>query len=232
MTPHPLEDPLEDLGRTATEERNVADMIDMDGVLGRLAADRPIFHSEADFQHALAWRIQSAYSEAHIRLETRPERGIHLDLLVGLPEGRTAIELKYLAARFVGVVGVEQYELPNRGAHAISRYDFVKDVSRIERCIRSGYADRGWAVALSNDQSYWTVGSKANPVDAAFRLHDGRVLSGLLSWGIDVGAGTTRGREAALAVSGSYSCKWRSYSDVATPNKRTAFRYLALSVVP
>lgn len=26
--------------------------------LGRLAARRPVFHSEADFQHALAWQLQ------------------------------------------------------------------------------------------------------------------------------------------------------------------------------
>jgi hypothetical protein len=207
-------------------------MIDMDGVLGRLAVDRPLFHSESDFQHALAWRIQSEHPEARIRLETRPERGIHLDLLVGLQKEQTAIELKYLAARFAGVVDGEQYELPNRGAHAISRYDFVKDVSRLERCIRRGYADHGWAVALSNDQGYWTVGSKVNPVDAAFRLHDGRILNGLLSWGVVAGAGTTRARDTALAVSGSYSCRWRSYSTIAGPNGKTVFRYLALSMAP
>lgn len=211
---------------------NVARMIDMEGVLDRLAGIRPIFHSEADFQHALAWQIKAEYPEARVRLETRPERGIHLDLFVGLSGCRTAIELKYLAARFVGVVGDEQYELPNRGAHAISRYDFVRDVSRTEQCVRNGYADRGWAIALSNDPSYWTRGRKANPVDEAFRLHDGRILNGLLSWGPNVGAGTTRGRETAIKVSGSFSCRWRSYSEVAPPSRTTVFRYLALSVAP
>ena len=36
-----------------------------------LAAKRPIFHSEADFQHALAWEVQLAHPNAGIRLEKR-----------------------------------------------------------------------------------------------------------------------------------------------------------------
>lgn len=205
-------------------------MLDIHGVLERLAVERPVFHSEADFQHALAWRIQLEHPAAQIRLETRPERGIRLDLLVGLPEGRTAIELKYLIARFAGTVNGESYDLPNQGADDISRYDFIKDVSRVETFIRNGYADGGWAVALSNDQGYWGMGRKADPVDTAFRLHEGRTLNGMLSWGPNAGAGTTRSRETGLDLSGSYTCSWRPYSDITTETKKVAFRYLAVSV--
>ena len=35
---------------------------DVLGVLPVLAAERPVFHSEADFQHALAWALQRGYS--------------------------------------------------------------------------------------------------------------------------------------------------------------------------
>ena len=69
-----------------------------------LATRRPLFHSEADFQHALVWTIQQHHPEAGIRLETRPERGIRLDILVRMPEERIAIELKYLIARFDGTI--------------------------------------------------------------------------------------------------------------------------------
>lgn len=60
------------------------------------------FHSEADFQHSLAWHIQREHPDAAIRLETRPERGIRLDVLVDHAGERTAVELKYLSARFLG----------------------------------------------------------------------------------------------------------------------------------
>ncbi len=55
--------------------------LDIHGALGRLSAVRPIFHSEADFQHALAWTIQLQHPDATIRLEIRPER-----VAVGLPK--------------------------------------------------------------------------------------------------------------------------------------------------
>lgn len=41
-------------------------------VMGDLAGLRPVFHSEADFQLALAWQVQHADPHATVRLETRP----------------------------------------------------------------------------------------------------------------------------------------------------------------
>ncbi|MBS3763395.1 MAG: hypothetical protein KGZ25_08855, partial [Planctomycetes bacterium] len=45
----------------------------MKEVLGELATERRIFHSEADFQHALAWKIREELEkrdkEFRIRLE-------------------------------------------------------------------------------------------------------------------------------------------------------------------
>ncbi len=38
-------------------------------LMADLAAHRPIFHSEADFQHALAWQIHEAMPDCEIRLE-------------------------------------------------------------------------------------------------------------------------------------------------------------------
>ena len=45
---------------------------------------RPIFHSEADFQFALAWEIQSAYPRAQVRLEVCPrgQPAMHVDILM------------------------------------------------------------------------------------------------------------------------------------------------------
>lgn len=67
-------------------------------VLERLASVRPIFHSEADFQHALAWQVQLEVPTAAIRLETRPfaDRRMYLDLAVNVDGHRVAIELKHL----------------------------------------------------------------------------------------------------------------------------------------
>lgn len=207
--------------------------LDLYGLLEHLASTRPIFHSEADFQHALAWQIQVENPAARVRLETRPQRGIHLDLFVRLSDERIAIELKYLVARFEGVVGGEVFDLPNQGAHDISRHDVVKDVVRVERLLATGLADSGWVIALSNDSNYWRPGTKVDPIDAMFRLHDGKSLSGVLQWNPRAGEGTTRGRDQPLPLQNVYTCGWSEYATVISAAGRAVpFRHLAFAVVP
>ena len=206
--------------------------LDMDPLLSALSADRPVFHSEADFQHALAWTIQSRYPDAHIRLETRPKRGIHLDLLAVLDGHRCAVELKYLPARLDQTINGEHFDLPNRGAHDLSRYDFCKDLWRLETMIADGYADSGWAVALTNDGAYWRPGTSRDPIDLAFRLHEGRLITGDLAWHQRTG-GTSKGREAVLSLRGRYECRWSPFSTIARASGRPVeFRYLAVVVPP
>ena len=205
--------------------------LDMPRTLRQLATQRPIFHSERDLQHALAWEIQRQHPEARLRLEPRPRRGIHLDLLVCLGERRTAVELKYLAAAFLGTCDDEAYDLPNRGAQDISRYDVVKDIVRIEALLADGYVDDGYVVALTNDGSYWRPNRRTDTVDNAFRVHDGRRLHGTLAWSPLAGNGTTRGRETPLALAGRYDCRWQDYSRISNTNGQLVeFRYLLLGV--
>lgn len=205
--------------------------LDLLAVLDRLATRRPIFHSEADFQHALAWQVQVEHPDAQVRLEVRPTRGQHLDLLAYLGDERVAVELKYLPARFAGNVGGERFDLPNRAAHDISRHDVVKDVVRVEQAIASGIATSGWVITLTNDRAYRRPGTKAEPIDAAFRLHDGRILEGTLGWGTLAGTGTTSKRDRPLALMGRHECRWRDYSQVTDESGRTAtFAHLAFRV--
>jgi hypothetical protein len=46
-------------------------VVDLRDTLALLSQQRPIFHSEADFQHALAWRFHQTDETARIRLEYR-----------------------------------------------------------------------------------------------------------------------------------------------------------------
>ncbi|TQM08962.1 hypothetical protein [Pseudonocardia kunmingensis] len=153
---------------------------DVGAVMTALAEHRPVFHSEADFQHALAWQLQKADPAARIRLETRPGRGTRLDVLVTSDGIRTAIELKYLVRRFQGVLDGEQFDLPDQSAHDISHYDVIKDVARTESFVAEGFADIGLVVVLTNDPAYWRAGRATETIDAQLRLHEGRVLEGAL----------------------------------------------------
>lgn len=86
----------------------------LDTILREMAIHRPVFHSEADFQLEFGWHLRVADPASVVRLETRPTRNAHLDVLVSRPDlGRsTAVELKYLTARFSETVDSELFELP------------------------------------------------------------------------------------------------------------------------
>lgn len=204
---------------------------DVGAAMTALAEDRPVFHSEADFQHALAWQLQKADPAARIRLETRPRRGIRLDVLVSSDGIRTAIELKYLVRRFQGEVDGDQFDLPDQSAHDIGRYDVIKDVVRTESFVAEGIAETGRVLVLTNDPAYWRPGRATETINAHLRLHEGRVLEGALGWGARAGSGTTKGREDSLVLQGRYDCRWQDYSLVRDSMGRDhQWRFLDLRV--
>jgi hypothetical protein len=197
--------------------------------LGRLATRRPVFHSEADFQHALAWQLQLDHPDARIRLETRPLPGhaVFLDLAVSVDGVRTAIELKYLVKALVTEVDGEHFELRAQSAHDVRRYDVVKDLRRLEEVVSAGAADVGVMAAITNDPAYWVPG-RAGTIDAAFRLHEGAVLAGSVGWAEHAGPGTTAKRTEMLSLVGSYAIEWTAFSD--TGDRAGQFRKLVVEV--
>src|SRR3954470_21617759 len=130
--------------------------------LVRLAHERPIFHSEAEFQHSLPWQIQLDQLAANIRLErlmsTTPR--LELDLLIELAGRTLAVELKYPRAALTIELGDEAYDL-RLGAPDVESYAVVKDVWRLERLVREGVADEGCALTLSNHRGLWEPSSRA-----------------------------------------------------------------------
>lgn len=98
------------------------------------AADRPVFHSEADLQHHLAWIIRELDPDVQVRLETRPlpARRMAMDLLLlhrGTGE-RVGVELKYPTRGLVTTWADEAFTLLDQSAQDITRYDICKDVRR------------------------------------------------------------------------------------------------------
>jgi len=212
----------------------MAGSVELDVLIPRLGQKRPVFHSEADFQHALAWEAHQIDPELQIRLETHPEPNVRLDLLLTHPDLRayTVVEPKYLTALWSGLVNGEQFALKNQGAQDVRAYDIVKDIGRLERFVAGKPGWNGTFIAISNDPAYWrpvTHGRATNA--AAFRLYEGITLSGTRSSGPNTRAGTMRNREAPIELRGVHRLRWRDYSRVdATPSG--AFRLMALEVRP
>lgn len=207
-------------------------MLNIHEVMTELAKTRPIFHSEADFQFALAWQIREMMPDSQIRLEFKPFPSERLYLDIWIFNQETAIELKYLSRKIESKHNGERFTLKEQGAQDIIRYDFLKDVARVESTVQSSVAKRGFAILLTNDPLYWDRRRlrKANPVDADFHVYDGRVVSGELAWSDSAGEGTTKGRKEPINLISSHSLRWRDYSEVPGTGNFPQFRYLAVGI--
>lgn len=203
----------------------VAGRLSVHQVMRALSGLRPVFHSEADLQHAFGRMLWEVDSAIHTRLEARQgENREYLDLLAIGPEAQTAIEFKYWTRDWVGTVGPgeEEYSLRNHSATDLARRNFVFDIERLER-FAARPATNGLAVMLTNEPSLWSPPRSQRPTrDRDFRLHENRVLSGTLLWGDgDYPLNTRR-------LSREYPLRWRDYSDL--PGAGGKFRYLAVEI--
>lgn len=205
-------------------------MIKVADVLAELVARRPVFHSEADFQHAFAWAIHRRLPDAQVRLEFpfSPERGQwHLDVWVEQESAALAAELKYKTRGLSVQVHGERFSLKDQSAQDLGRYDFLKDIQRLEQVISDRKDVTGYAILLTNDSAYWKSPRDSRTLDADYRLHEGRVLQGVLSWGQGASAGTVRGREDPVHLRGTYTVHWEDYS---RPSAQSYGRFRSLVV--
>lgn len=208
---------------------------DIHRVLDRLAKERPVFHSEADFRFALAWQIEKMKPNAGVRLEWPFSLdGANRYLDIWLRTLGIAIELKYRTRRFSIEHGGERFSLKNKMAHNYGRYGFIEDIRRIEKIAadrrtgdRSEFS-HGYAVLLANDPLYWKVGGEGTN-DEQFRIHEGRLLTGTMAWTKGPSNGMTQNHKHPITLSGSYELHWRQYSRLPTENGE--FRYLAVKIV-
>ncbi len=207
----------------------------VDALMHRLSesSDHRIFNSEADFQFSLAWAIKEKYPKFEVRLEevfnSRPDQ--HVDIVLHSGKYIIPIELKYCTKPLPknntsGVV------LKNQGAEDLRRYDFIKDISRIEQLRDDPDPEYdfmcGYAIFLTNSNHYWSARkSWEDCIDQAFRIHqDKGTLGGNdLHWDNDASAGTMKGRETPLSTD-VYKIDWKHYLNDPDPE----FQYLSIRV--
>ena len=208
-------------------------MLELADLLAHLSQRRPVFHSEADLQHALAWEIHTHHPAANIRLEYRPANvnaRMYVDIWARFPNGTTAaIELKYKTRRFCDDHGEEAFRLLDQSAQDNGRYDFLRDIARLEEIAAAARAVRGTALILTNDPIYWTAPAprRIQTADAAFRIHEGRTLEGELAWL----ARALPPREAPIRLAASYRLAWSAYSQLPAGEGGREFRFLLVNVV-
>jgi len=191
----------------------------------RLREDRQLFHNEADFQHALAWEIHTQHKNFKVRLEKK-EEGRNFDIIVN---DKTAIELKYKTLEIAPkkkamFIKNESYVLMNQGAQDHGRYDFIKDLTRLEWFVKKRNGS-GFAIFLTNDHLYWAKRNK-DTIDKAFNI-DKSIERGVHGWN-GGSKGTTQGRNQ-LRLEHGYKIKWEPYSNIQCERNKE-LRYLLVEV--
>ncbi len=202
--------------------------INIHAAMEALRLKRPIFHSEKDFQFAIALELQRAYPDANIRLE-RPfpmERAVHIDILIQWNGLWFPIELKYEKRPLKITVDGEDYRLPG-GAHDIDMYDCVKDIYRLEHLIQTHDAfGTGYALWLSNDMAYWDTSYQATYYKA-FHAPHGATLTGELTYERPP-KGNLKGYDVPLRLHGNYPITWNDYSSL--EGRNGSFKYALIEV--
>ncbi|GMA91949.1 hypothetical protein GCM10025869_24780 [Homoserinibacter gongjuensis] len=170
------------------------------------------------------------YPEAQIRLEVPLSPREYADIVVvGPDDSAVVIELKYLTRKWSGPVAGEQFALKNHSALDLRRYDVMKDIRRVEQFIAERPGWSGYVVTLANDAGYWTPprGERVSN-DSEFRIHDGVVINpGPRGWASKTAS--TRKREAAIHIGGTYALRWADYTTL-DASIAGAFRYLIVPV--
>lgn len=210
-------------------------MIDIVKIMQELSKTRPVFHSEADFQHALAWEMHKVMSDSNIRLEYpfSGKRTYHLDIFASGNNARIAVELKYKTILSFILTGEGAYYLKGHLAQDQGRYDFWRDVRRLEEVVSARDKCSGYSVLLTNDSSYWNPSNRGVTACDDFRLSEGREVSGILRWGENAADGTTRNRKTPISIAGTYTCDWNDYSEFQKEDYVQGglrFRYLVIEI--
>jgi len=214
--------------------------IEIKDVLETLSRERPIFHSEMDFQFALAWKIKSLYPEVEVRLE-KPLMGAinsteHIDIFLINSEINIGIELKYIKAGFSVQMGRDSYTMKTHGANDIRCFDVLKDIQRLENFKKNKDISAGYSIVLTNVVSLWKPkrSKKENFYDE-FRIYDGRIAKGTINWKPGTGEGTKKYHPGPIKLAGKYTFNWVDYSVVGLsvpPEsiKRNLFRYVIVKI--
>ena len=91
------------------------------------------------------------------------ERDEYTDIYFEYDSKKYAIELKYKTRK-----PSEESLYKNQGGQPNGKYDFLKDVKRLERLKKANNIDQGFAILITNDRIYWRPaedGSKVKEFD-------------------------------------------------------------------
>ena len=202
-----------------------------------LKSVRGVFHSEADFQHTLAWKIREKRGDLKVRLERPIEtQGRTIAIDIWLTRGKDtnfAIELKYHKAAYSGNFKGEAFDFPKNNPRDYC-YNVLADVDRLEQLIKrkEEKVKEGAMILISNQSKDWKC-EDAGCNFEKFSLHNKRVIKSneKMNWK----KGTSKGykgksRLKPIKLNNDYKLKWRPYHKCPVAGKNNEFQWLGIEV--
>jgi hypothetical protein len=155
-----------------------------------------IFVSENDIALSFAYYLKLKYKDAKIKFEfpfevdfqpqfiNEPklkDRFSYLDLLISLEGKNYGFEFKYLTRKLELKQIHENFELKNQGAQDVLRFNFRKDIYRLEllknNALKSNIKiDKGFAILLTNDHLLYNDDKSDSGIDKEYRFHNSRPI--------------------------------------------------------
>jgi hypothetical protein len=221
--------------------------IDIPSIMKALSTERKIFHSEADFQFALAWKIKEMNDDKNmsIRLEYTPMldnatekkknlwKNRRIDIVLFFNDMKTIvpIELKYLKETLKCSINDEMYNL-SIGARGMGMYNCFADIERMEilRDNLKGF-DIGYVIWLTNDKAYWEPKKENNYSE--FHAPDGFTIEpGSKHFAKKAKVRSYKKYEDKITIKGTYPVVWLEYSDLCCSGKEKnrVFKYCEICV--
>lgn len=206
----------------------------LEEILKSVYNNRNPFLSEAQLQFDLAIALEKLFESQSpnrykIYLEyptvnaTTTAR-VYYDIVIKDVETKEycPIELKYKTKNATVIFDGTAIDLKNHAAQDLGRFDYLKDVERIENFgeFTGKTKEAGYAIILTNDHNYWSAG-RAGCMDADFALNNGRKIDeGGKNWIGEARVGSSRLK--GLKLKGSYYIEWK--------NLDNNFKYLMLEI--
>ena len=207
--------------------------LNVEFILDELRKDRPIFHSEGDFQFSLANKIKEINPELNVRLEYPMKSGF-LDIFLFSSEKAILFELKYKTTELVyQTQNNEMFNLKILRRKDLGFYGFIKDIARLEEfkidIQRKFEIVECYALILTNEKCYW-LQEEAKGAYKDFLTFDGNFLKGDFNWGRNF-TNTNSYKRKSIQLKNTYKCSWKDYSKIPIKEKNNQFRYLLINVI-
>ena len=205
-----------------------------------VSESKQFFVSEAHFQHMFAIALAKTFGETAKIIPEFPViikgRTIYIDIMVVTGDGLYPIELKYKTKKLDSKMpyintGIKVCDiLKNHSAQDQNGYECWKDIHRLEQLVKTGIAQAGLAIVISNDQYYWEGDCKASSQGYAFRMLPGTYPTGKKKWNI------VPGREPAkwlkqcpeFVIENDYDFVWHDF--YVFPANNGLFRSLIIEI--